>query len=208
MRSLAYVLVMLLLVSGSAPSWGGGKSAAITSPALEVQLAEWCASYFPTIRSAPLWRPVKKLAPLNLNEMSAPSDLIATTQTAGKLPWYVERYRGTWIAPTVEPQIPGAIFVERLTPTEMTIALVLPKQATDKKASQEGLRLNLIWTGKEFADALPWPKGSRGFVVQVSPFGDAMYFMVIGHPPNVPKNGDGSPAEEVHGMCFISSKHH
>jgi hypothetical protein len=65
---------------------------------------QWCFSRFPAGSEAigASSRPLEdlELAPLNLDEMIAPADLITKTEVVGGLPGYIRKYRGVWIGPT------------------------------------------------------------------------------------------------------------
>ena len=172
MRILARRLIssFLLLTLASPPSWGDDGNA---QPAfMDQKLLEWCLSYFSRQdgKAAALPQPAKALAPLKLEEMIAPPDLVTQTQIAGKLPANIEKYQGTWIWPSASQSPFFAIFVECLTSQEMTIAFV-PRRPQNEEVSARFMRMTLFWTGTEFSDSKP--EGLPNYRIKASRFGDA-----------------------------------
>lgn len=83
------------------------------------------------------------------------------------------------------------IFVERLTPTEMSIAMVRKKSPTNS----DPLRYTLKWDGEAFIDE-PKAPGEVGYHIRISPDGQAMFVVFV------------TKAEAMPGLCLISSKHY
>lgn len=159
----------------------------------------WCNGYFfdEDGSGSTAERPTQKLTPFVLEDMMKPVDLVTETEVVGKLPPEVDRYRGYWILPSIGEPVGGALFVERLTPIEITLVLTARRDVLEREIP----RLNLKWTGKEFADRLD---DKPGIILRVSPGGHAMNLAFIGHN----KTSDGRSWSEAIPMCLISSKHY
>src|SRR4051794_37091698 len=84
-------------------------------------LQEWCQKLFEnSARYSD--RPIGKLGQIDIRKLAAPPNLIQNTEIIGSLPPAISRYAGHWIYPALgSPDF--AIFVERLSPTDMTIAI-------------------------------------------------------------------------------------
>lgn len=185
-----------LLAIGHASTRAEDHSTETPSPAGD-ELLQWCLSRFPGMseEAGTISRPRGKVAPLKVEEMIVPADLVTKTETTGRLPGYIRKYRGVWIWPSVPPDF--AIFVERLGPTEMSIAFL--SRATARNESyrerlRENSRKKLTWNGTALSSA---PEGNlqSKITIYISAFGQAM--LVI-HENRI----------EAWPMCFISSKHY
>lgn len=163
---------------------------------------EWCLGHFPFGPENP-WaseetvvsqRPPERFVPFSIKD---PSDVIEDTVIVGKPPLEIARYRGHWIMPTVSMAPPIAIFVERLTPAEMTIAIVraLPYQGSGTLTEPGSSRHILKWNGKAFAEEPAEPDGV-GHLIRISQDGRAMFVVFV------------TRIEAMPGMCLISSKHY
>lgn len=129
--------------------------------------------------------------------MIAPADLVTKTEIVGRLPGYIRKYRGVWIWPAIDGPPDFALFVERLTEREMTIAFVF--RATEKnKDHRDRLRQNarekLTWNGTAFSSG---PEGELESTtsIYISAFSDALLLVRA-------NNREAWPG------CFISSKHY
>jgi hypothetical protein len=194
----SFTLCVLLTV-GSVPSWATNDGPETHPNEINERLLNWCLSYFPVEdpSKGPLSRPAKELAPMKLDQMVFPPDLVTKTQTVGKLPWYVEKYRDTWIWPSVGEHPPFAVFVEGLTPTEITVALTIRRKEGEKANPYKHLREKLKWTGREFArtDSADQNEKPTRLSLHVSQFRHAMLWLT-------------EVRNEAWPMCFISSKHY
>lgn len=99
--------------------------------------------------------------------------------------------------PTVSMRPPMAIFVERLTPAEMTMAIVrtLPDCRTKTFTEASSSRHTLKWNGEAFAEKVAEPDGV-GHLIRISQDGRAMFVVFV------------TRIEAMPGMCLISSKHY
>lgn len=166
---------------------------------------EWCLSHFPfgienpwaDENAAPLQRPVKSFPPFDIEDMLGPPELIKETEIAGELVPEIAKYQGHWIWPAVSMPSPMAIFVERLTPTEMTVAMVKKKLNTEPEphAQSSSLRHKLKWNGDAFIEEPQGPDGV-GYLIRISQDGRAMFVVFV------------TRIEAMPGMCLLSSKHY
>jgi hypothetical protein len=159
----------------------------------------WCLSHFPFGLENP-WaeedavlpaRPVERFSPFDMKDMLVPPGLATETETVGKLPSAVALYKGLWIWPTVSVPSPMAIFVEQLTPTEMTIAMI----RKELPSNSDPLRYKLKWSGEAFIEK-PGNPEDVGFRISLSRDGQAMFVVFL------------TQAEAVPGFCLISAKHY
>lgn len=196
MRNVVLFLLTILVTNGISPSRGSADDKTINET--DARLLEWCLSYFPEPdeTAAPIERP-KTLSPFSMEGVRAPPDLVKETVIVGDIPEAMKAYGGFWLLPwTGKSPFPYAAYVERLTPTEMTIALLV-KPLSEK--SDMGLRHTLTWNGTAFAgksDNLLGIGGGLTLGVAVSPSGEAM--------------GLGfSNDREAHILgCLISTRHY
>jgi len=157
----------------------------------------WCISHFLSLDEEdpqseqeirPIARPPEKFRPLDTENMLIPPDLIRETEIVGNLPPKIERHQGVWILPAIDTPSPSVIFVERLTPTEMTIVVVRKSYPTNT----DNPRSTLKWDGQVFRGV----RGEFGHDVVISADGEAMLLIAV------------SPWEAMPVGCFISSKHY
>lgn len=133
MRNSSCVSVLLpFLLAFASASPLRAEIVTLTLTKTDEKALAWCLSHFPFGLENP-WaeedavlpaRPVERFSPFDMKDMLVPPGLATETETVGKLPSAVVRYKGLWIWPTVSVPSPMAIFVEQLTPTEMTIAMI------------------------------------------------------------------------------------
>lgn len=162
----------------------------------------WCLSHFPFGSENP-WadedadRPVKQFPPFDMKDMLGPPNLVKETEIAGKLSATIAKYQGLWIWPTVSVPSPIAIFVERLTPTEMTIAMVKRELNSEHGApsNPDPLRYELKWNGEAFIGE-PGDPDEVGYHISISQDGQAMLVVFV------------TRTEAMPGFCLISSKHY
>jgi hypothetical protein len=184
---------LLAISSASTPAEDDGTEAQSPGDVL----FKWCLSRFPGMdeEAGTISRPRGKPAPLKVEEMIAPADLITKTEIVGRLPGYIRKYRGVWVWPSEPPSF--VVFVERLSRKEMTIAL-LSRAMAENESYREKLRENsrekLAWNGTAFSST---PEGElqSKTTIYISAFGQAM--LVI-HENRI----------EAWPMCFISAKHY
>ncbi len=197
MRRIA-LAVCILLALGSA-SRAEDRDMDTHSQEADDKLPEWCRSHFPGVdqEAWAISRPMGEFALFRLADMIAPADLITKTEIVGKLPGYIRKYRGTWIWPRISQPPDFAIFVERLSPKEMTIAF-LSRATAENESYREKLRGNsrqmLTWNGTAFSSA-PQGKLQSKTTIYISAFGHAMLVIY-------------SNRIEAWPLCFISSKHY
>lgn len=198
MRNFLFVTCLLLVVVGASSLGTAEDTDGERIPAIDDRLLEWCLSYFPEPdeTAAPIERP-KTLPPFSMEGVRAPPDLVKETVIVGDIPEAVKAYGGSWLLPwTGKSPFPYAAYVERLTPTEMTIAFLV-KPSIDKP--DRGVRYTLTWSGQDFAgktDNLLGIEGGVTFGVVVSPSGEAM---ALGFADD----------REAHFLgCLISSRHY
>ncbi|MBK1867347.1 hypothetical protein [Taklimakanibacter albus] len=165
----------------------------------EDEALKWCFSRFPSAEPAEVSsRSISELAPFKLEDTIAPPGLITKTETVGRLPGYIRKYKGVWIWPAITEPPAFAIFVERLTAEEMTIAFV-SRATEENKDYRDGLRKNsrqkLTWNGTAFS-AGPDGELESTTTIYISAFSDALLLI------RANKREGGPP------MCFISSKHY
>jgi hypothetical protein len=200
MRDFARVLILLLVLHFASAT----RARAYTSPFTKADenAYAWCISHFlslddedpqPDKEILPIARPAAKLRPFDIKEMLVPPGLITETEIVGRLPPEIEKYRGLWITPTIDAPSLTAIFVERLTPTEMIIALA--RRKPDPKASlppnPDDPRSKLKWNGNVFNDVR-----GVGYIISISPDGEAMFLIAENEREAMPVG------------CLISSKHY
>lgn len=140
----------------------------------DFKVFEWCLSHFPREESGVvelLPRPPGKLRSFDLSSSTAPAGLVGKTRTVGKLPPSIESYQGYWTWPSIDKPAPGAVFIERLTPTEMTISMI---RARDISGDDKPERMFLSWTGTHFAYSGGTPNEFREMEIRVSQSGDFM----------------------------------
>lgn len=204
MRNIVWTSILALLISASI----GEPSARAEDDNIEARshvsdngALQWCFSRFPSGSEVigASSRPIKdlELVPLKLDEMIAPADLITKTEIVGRLLGYIRKYRGVWIWPTIGEPSDFAIFVERLTEREMTIAFLV--RATERNRDhRDGLRKNarqkLTWNGTAFSSG-PTGELESTTSIYISAFSDALLLV-------------GANKREAWPMCFISSKHY
>jgi hypothetical protein len=181
MQKLPRLLVLFpALFLGSLSPLGQTVSNQTNVQEVDNKLFEWCLSYFPDVvlnDGGPLERPVEKLAAIDMTGVVAPPGLITETEIVGDLPPSIKSYKGRWASPfETNPILPYAVFVERLSPTEMTIALLIKSSGGQQRHPPNDLRHRLKWDGQAFIAERSNLLGIEGvtFGVQVSPFGDAM----------------------------------
>ena len=189
------------------PSWGETAHSQASSREVDGKLFEWCLSYFPEgdelpesdEAAKPRERPVEKLPPFDLEGVTAPPDLIKETVIVGNVPDAIKAYQGLWITPMAgKSWLPYAAYVERLTPMEMTIALLHRPPEGQQLDSTKGLRQTLAWDGTGFESKTANLLGMKDvtFRVQISRFGDALGL------------GWAGDREGYLLGCLISSKHY
>jgi hypothetical protein len=173
---------------------------------------EWCLSHSPrkdgeTIQLLP--RPPGELRPFDLSNAVAPSDLVTKTQIVDSLPPSIEKYQGIWTWPSIDAPSSGAIFVERLTPTEMTIVLARER---DKHQDLQPERLTLSWTGTYFSYSKGTPEDSQEIALYVSESGEAMAGMLGATRTVTLIDKDGKESSDTRGegwpLCFLSEKYY
>lgn len=208
MRTVARVSLLLTILFGHC--------AAVSHQAYARELStdwkvfEWCLSHFPREESGNvqlLPRPPGKLRSFDLSNSTAPSDLVTKTQIVGKLPPSIEKYQGYWTWPSIDEPSPGAILVERLTPTEMSISLIRERSKSEGNKPE---RMFLSWTGTQFASSIGTPKEFRELEIRVSQSGDVMAAM-SGYTRTmtlIDKDGKESSHTFSEGWpyCFISER--
>ncbi len=186
MRKLARVSIFLsvFLVLGDVPSWGGSANIPLpkTEPAPSQEndnkLLQSCLGYAFDEYPQPTSRPhPKETDPLDLKGAVLPPNLITETEIVGDVPSPIRMYRGRWaLRLTNKSYIPYAAFVERLTPTEMTIALVMRPEEGHKLDPTNGFRHKLEWTGNAFVgrDVNLWGSKATTLMIGISQFADVM----------------------------------
>jgi len=179
----------LLLASTGVSVWGetGTPPVPRTEPTpseiSDNKLLESCLSYAldQNPKSASGRHP-KETAPLDLKDAVVPPALITETEIVGDVPPQIRMYQGRWaLRLTNKTYMPYAAFVERLTATEMTIALVMRPEAGHKLDPSKGFRHKLEWTGDAFVGRnidLWGGTGTTTLLIGVSQFGDAMVLAV------------------------------
>lgn len=182
--------------SGAADNMGGEK----INP-IDARLFEWCLSFFPEPdEAAPLVERPKTLSPFSMEGVRAPPDLVKETVIVGDIPGAMKPYSGFWLLPwTDKSPFPYAAYVERLTPTEMTIAFLIKPLHKSKAYSAKGLRHTLTWSGEDFSGKVENLLGLEGgftFGVRISPSGEAL---ALGFTDD----------REAHFLgCLVSSRHY
>jgi hypothetical protein len=204
MRKIAFVLCVLLVLGSVASA---SSEVARTRPSeMDTKLQEWCMGYFREgdrtehFRS----RPAQDLAELEMKEMTIPPDLVTMTEIEGNPPTEIRNYGDIWVWPSTNEASPYAVFVERLTPTEMTIAIVKTREAHPLRLDARDVRRHFKWTGTHFLEETPNPTGSPELVAYVSPFGDAL---ILIEKPSSPDSIQNVPLPHITasgGICFIS----
>ena len=186
MRTLARVSIFLsvLLVLGDVPSWGDSENFPLpkTEPAPSQEndnkLLQSCLSYALDQHPVPTsGRHSRETTPLDLKGAVLPPNLITKTEIVGDVPFPIRMYQGRWaLRLTNKSYIPYAAFVERLTPTEMTIALVMRPEEGHKLDPTNGFRHKLEWTGNAFVgrDVNLWGGKATTLMIGISQFGDVM----------------------------------
>jgi hypothetical protein len=186
MRTLTRVSIFLsvLLVLGDAPSWGDSENIPLpkTEPAPSQEndnkLLQSCLSYALDQHPGPTsGRHPRETTPLDLKGAVLPPNLITETEVVGDVPSPIRMYRGRWaLRLTNTSYIPYAAFVERLTPTEMTIALVMRPEEGHKLDPTNGFRHKLEWTGNAFVgrDVNLWGGKATTVMIGISQFADVM----------------------------------
>ncbi|TMJ38812.1 MAG: hypothetical protein E6G87_05620 [Alphaproteobacteria bacterium] len=114
---------------------------------------------------------------MDLKGAVLPPNLITKTEIVGDVPSPIRMYQGRWaLRLTNKSYIPYAAFVERLTPTEMTIALVMRPEEGHKLDPTNGFRHKLEWTGNAFVgrDVNLWGGKATTLMIGISQFGDVM----------------------------------
>jgi hypothetical protein len=200
MRNLGCVSVLLpFLLAFTLASPLRAETGALRLTKTDEKAFAWCLSHFPFGLENP-WaeedavlpaRPVERLSPLDTKVMLIPPGLVTDTEAVGKLPSAVARYKGLWIWPTVSVPSPMAIFVEQLTTTEMTIAMIRKKLPSNS----DPLRYKLKWNGEAFIEE-PGNPQDVGFHISISRDGQAMLVVFV------------TRVEAMPGFCLISSKHY
>lgn len=131
------------------------------------------------------------------------------TQIVGKLSPSLEKYKGIWTWPSLDVPSSSVVFVERLTPTEMTIVLARER---DKNEDLEPERLTLSWTGTHFFHSKGTPKDSREIALHVSESGEAMAGMLGATRTVTLIDKDGKESSDTRGegwpLCFLSEKYY
>src|SRR5437762_5750571 len=186
MRTLARVSIFLsvFLVLGNVPSWGDSENFPLpkTEPAPSQEndnkLLQSCLSYALDQRPVPTsGQHSRETTPLDLKGAVLPPNLITKTEIVGDVPSPIRMYQGRWaLRLTNKSYIPYAAFVERLTPTEMTIALVMRPEEGHKLDPTNGFRHKLKWTGNAFVgrDVNLWGGKATTLMIGISQFGDVM----------------------------------
>lgn len=199
MRRTARVLFLLTSLCGSVGAADGSAEEYINK--IDERLFEWCLSYFPEPdeETTPIEQP-KTLPPFSMEGVRAPPDLIKETIIIGKIPKAMRAYGGSWLLPwTGKSPFPYAAYVERLTPTEMTIAFLVKPLDGLKAYSANSLRHTLTWSGSDFSgktENLFGLGGGLTFGVRISPSGDALALSF-------------TDDREGHFLgCLVSSKHY
>lgn len=216
MRNLVRVSVLLttLMVGGSS-----ARVEAAPSTKADEMAFEWCLSQFPEEDNLwsgedtkPLPRPAEEFGPFDLADARIPPGLITRTEVVGSLPPEIKKYKGQWIWPTHEDAPRFAIFVERLTATEMTIGWAIKPEKDKDEGAYRDLRTSLKWTGKWFSHFKSSAKGSETLDILISANGEAM-LVWSGYSRTVTledRSGKQSSHTFSEGwpLCFISSKRH
>lgn len=198
MRNFLFLSCLPLVVVGASSLSIAEETGGERITPIDHQLLEWCLSYFPEPDETivPIERP-KTLPPFSMEGVRAPPDLVKETVIVGDIPEAIKAYSGSWLLPWAgKSPFPYAAYVERLTPTEMTIAFLV-KPLSDK--SETGLRHILAWNGMGFSGKTDNLLGIGGGVtvgVAVSSSGEAMGLSFAND-------------REAHILgCLISSRHY
>lgn len=196
MRNIVWISILTFLML--VPARAEDDNSESRSHVNEDEALKWCFSRFPSTEPSEVSsRSLRELAPFKLEDMVAPPDLITKTETVGRPPGYIRKYKGVWIWPAITEPPDFAIFVERLTAEEMTIAFV-SRATEENKDYRDKLRKNsrekLTWNGTAFSRG---PEGELESTtsIYVSAFSDALLIVRA-------NKREGWP------MCFISSKHY
>jgi hypothetical protein len=202
-----FLLTSLFICSGAIPHHAQGRESSKSFKAFE-----WCLSHFPkregeSVRLLP--RPAGELRPFDPSNAMLPADLVTKTQINGKLSPSLEKYKGIWTWPSLDVPASGVIFVERLTPTEMTIVLARQR---DKSEDLEPERLTLGWTGTHFYHSKGTPNDSQEIALYVSESGEAMAGMLGATRTVTLIDKDGKESSDTRGegwpLCFLSEKYY
>jgi hypothetical protein len=214
MQDLVRASILLLALGGTIPALAVTPATKVDDKALE-----WCLSHFPVEESLspaddikPLPRPAGKFHTFDLAGARTPPGLVRHTEIIGPLPPEIEKYEGQWIWPTHEDSPRFAIFVERLTATEMTIGWAIKPENDRDEGGYRKLRNLLRWTGKSFSHSESSADGSETLDIVISADGEAM-LIVSGYSRLVTiEDGTGKQSTHTFGeawpLCFISSKHY
>ncbi|MGE0146769.1 MAG: hypothetical protein AB7R87_05235 [Parvibaculaceae bacterium] len=131
------------------------------------------------VGAVPRRLPFERHQALDLAGTIAPPDLVKETLIVGNVPWQIKKFQGQWALRLTDKSFLYAAFVERLTPTEMTIALVLkPKEELEFDPAR--LRQKLAWEGTAFVGRHSdlFAPGEITFIVGTTRFGDVMTLAV------------------------------
>lgn len=177
------------------------------------KLFEWCMSLFPPEEdesAKPLHRPAEKQRPFELTGALTPPHLVTRTEIVGMLPPEIEKYKGQWIWPAHDQAPFAAVFVERLTPTEMTIAWAFKREKEQDEVDKRYSRTVLKWTGKSFGYSNSIPGGSEGLETVISADGGAMLIM-SGYSRTITlEDTAGNQSSHMSGegwpFCFVSER--
>lgn len=185
MQNLVRVSVLLPLLLIGCPSRGHTDDFSLRKKDLspsevsDGNLLNSCLSYILDEQPEPATRrPRKETEPLDLTDAVFPPNLVTKTEFVGDVPPEIRKFQGRWALRVINKSyLPYAAFVERLTPTEMTIALVLRPEPGHKLNPALGFRHKLKWTGTAFGDEHATLFGNWGVTslgAGVSQFGDVM----------------------------------
>lgn len=200
LRRLSALVSFLLIIGDTTPAKAETEPWSMTKA--DEKAFGWCISHFLSLDDEspetdkdirPIARPVEKFRPFDIKEMLTPPGLITETEIVGRLPPEIEKYRGLWIEPTIDTPSLRAIFVERLTPTEMTIAEARRKPDPQHSVppNPDNPRRKLKWNGKAFRDVR-----GVGYYISISPDGEAMFLVLETEWEAMPVG------------CLISSRHY
>lgn len=212
MRNVAWISipVFVLLASADLSAQEEDDTADLRT---DDKLYEWCMSSFPLeegVSAKPLPRPAEKRRPFELADALTPPNLITRTEIVGTLPPEIEKYKGQWIWPAHDEAPVAAIFVERLTPSEMTIAWAFKREKDRDGTDSRYSRTVLKWTGKSFHYSAPIPRGFEELEAVISADGEAMLIM-SGYTRTITlEDNAGNQSSHTSGegwpFCFISDR--
>lgn len=210
MRKFVYVLFLPLIYlahGGTTSHQAYGKERST-----DFKVFEWCLSHFPRREGGDIQllpRPPGELRSFDLSNSTAPSDLVTKTQIVGKLPPSIEKYQGIWTWPSIDAPSSGAIVIERLTTTEMTIVLMRER---DKNQDVQPERLTLGWTGTHFFHSKGTPTDSQEIALYVSDSGETMAGMLGATHTVTLIDKDGKESSDTRGegwpLCFLSERYY